>query len=80
MLKKVFLAGAASLILAGAALTTVPAPAEARSDCHKMAKAQFPDDRKARHAYKKDCKTQHNAMTKAEKTGLLGGGLFKKKA
>jgi hypothetical protein len=67
MLKKVFLAAAASLILAGATMTTAPAPAQAFSGCHKAAKAMYPHDRKARRAHEKACKAKHNAYKKAHK-------------
>jgi hypothetical protein len=57
MLKKVFLAAAASVILAGATMTMSPAPAMAcHSGCHKAAKAKYPHNWKARHAYVKACK------------------------
>jgi hypothetical protein len=67
MLKKVFLAAAASLILAGATMTVPTAPAMAFSGCHKAAKAKFPHDRKARHAYVKACKAHYKAVKKAHK-------------
>jgi hypothetical protein len=44
-----------------------PAPAQAGSGCHKAAKAEYPDDRKARKAYRKDCKAHHKAYKKAHK-------------
>jgi hypothetical protein len=69
----VILASTASLILAGAAATITPAPAEAGTlKCRAMAKEKFPDDRKARKAYKKSCKAEHKAYKKAHKKGLLG--------
>jgi hypothetical protein len=65
MLKKVFLAAAAAIILAGATVTMAPAPAQAfKSGCHKAAKAQYPHDRKARKAYKKACKANFKASKK----------------
>jgi len=42
MLKKVFLAAAASLVLVGATAAMVSAPAMAGSGCHKAAKAAYP--------------------------------------
>jgi hypothetical protein len=78
MLKKVFLAAAASLILAGATMAAPVAAQAGRSDCHKVAKMKYPDDRKARHAYKKACKAHYKSVKKANKKGLLSGGLFKK--
>ncbi len=67
MLKKVFLAAAASLILAGATVTMAPAPALAGHHCHKAAKAMYPHDRKARHAFRKACHAHHKAWKKAHK-------------
>jgi hypothetical protein len=67
MLKKVFLAAAASLVIAGATMTMSAAPAMACGGCHKAAKAAYPHDRKARHAYKKHCKEVHKAYKKAHK-------------
>ncbi len=68
MLKKVFLAAAASLVLAGATMTVSSAPAMAcHSGCHKAAKAMYPHDRKARHAYVKHCKAKYKAWKKAHK-------------
>jgi len=66
MLKKVFLAAAASLVLVGATAAMVSAPAMAGSGCHKAAKA-YPHDRKARHAYKKECKAHYKAWKKTHK-------------
>ena len=66
MLKKVFLAAAAATILAGATVAMAPTPAEAFSGCHKAAKAKYPDDRKARKAYKKACKAHYKATKKAK--------------
>ena len=68
MLKKVFLAAAAAVILAGATVTMAPAPAQAgQCGCHKAAKAQYPHDRKARKAYKKACKAHFKAMRRPKK-------------
>jgi hypothetical protein len=66
MLKKVFLAAAASLVLVGAT-AAMSAPAMAGSGCHKAAKAAYPHDRKARHAYKKECKAHYKAWKKTHK-------------
>jgi hypothetical protein len=69
MLKKVFLATAATVILAGASMSTVPAQAGMMNmsllDCAKKAKAKHPTDRKARKACRKSCK--------AKKDGILSG-------
>jgi len=68
MLKKVFFAAAMSLVMAGAMMTAAPAPAQAfKSGCMKAAKAKYPDDRKARKAYKKACKAHYKAEKKAKK-------------
>jgi hypothetical protein len=64
MVKKVFLAAAASLIMASATMTMAPAPAMACSGCHKAAKAMYPLDRTARKAYKKHCKAYYKAHKK----------------
>ena len=45
----------------------VSTPAMAGSGCHKAAKAAYPHDRKARHAYKKECKAQYKAWKKTHK-------------
>jgi hypothetical protein len=71
MLKKMILAAAVPLILAGAMVTVTPAPADAGT-CRTLAKEKFPDDRKARKAYKKSCKAEHKAYKKTNKKGLLG--------
>ena len=74
MLKKVFLAATATLILAGATMTMSPAPAMAcHSGCHKAAKATYPTDKVKRHAYKKHCKAVHKAWKKAHKKHHLFG-------
>jgi hypothetical protein len=45
-------------------MTMAPAPAMARSGCHKAAKAKYPHDKKARKAYKKHCKAYYKAHKK----------------
>jgi hypothetical protein len=59
MLKKVFLAAAAAMILAGTTMTLSPAPAQASHACFKAAKAKYGSDRKDRHAYRKACNGHH---------------------
>jgi len=54
-------------------MTAAPAPAQAFSGCHKAAKAMYPDDRKARRAYEKDCKAKHKAYKKAHRKHHLFG-------
>jgi predicted metal-dependent phosphoesterase TrpH len=69
MLKKLFLAGAAALILAGATVTLAPAPVQAgHSGCLKAAKAKYPGDWKVRQAYRKECKAQYKVYSTAHKT------------
>lgn len=59
MLKKVFIAGIAALVLSVAAVAVAPAPVQAASGCFKAAKAKYATDRKARHAYRSACKGHH---------------------
>lgn len=54
MLKKVFLASAAAVILAGATMTIAPATVQAGHSCHKAEN-------------KKACKAHHKAYKKAHK-------------
>ena len=56
MAKTIFLAAAASLIVAATAMSAAPTPAEARSGCEARADAIYPFDRQARNAYSKACK------------------------
>lgn len=59
MLKKVFLASAVSLLLAGVTLTAAPTESYAakKSHCWKAAKAKYGHHHwKDRHAYRKACK------------------------
>lgn len=68
MLKKVFLAAMVSVIMAGAAVSVAPQPAMAcKSGCWKAAKAKYPHDWKARHAFRKDCRAHYKAWKKAHK-------------
>lgn len=65
MLKKVFLATAATLLLAGATMTVQATPAQAcKSGCWKAAKAKYPGSLKQRWAYKKWCKKRYRAYRK----------------
>ena len=66
MLKKVFLASALSLLVAGAALTAAPTESYAtKSHCWKKAKAKYGHGHwKDRHAYRKAC---HKAWKAANK-------------
>jgi len=57
MLKKVFLAAALSVAMFGVSVTAAPTEAYAcKNGCWKKAKAMYPHNWKARHAYKKACK------------------------
>jgi hypothetical protein len=65
MLKKVFLASAVSLLLAGVTLT--PAPSESfasKSHCFKAAKDKYGLKLLKRHAYKRACKKAWKAANK----------------
>jgi hypothetical protein len=57
MVKKLFLTVLAAGFLLGGAAIVQPDPAEAGSSCHKLAKTTYPADRKARKAYRKECKS-----------------------
>jgi hypothetical protein len=56
MLKKVLFAVVATGFVAALAFPVQVTTAEAAMTCKEAAKMKFPDDRKARHAYKKGCK------------------------
>ena len=65
MLKRMILAALATAFVAAFALPVQIAPAAAEGmSCKQTAKAKFPGDRKARHAYKKECK----AASKTQKS------------
>jgi hypothetical protein len=66
MLKKVLFAVVATAFVAASAvpIQTMPAAAEGMS-CKAAAKAKFAGDRKARHAFKKECKAAFKASQKA---------------
>ena len=66
MLKKIMFAVVATAFVAATALPFQIAPAAAEAvTCKAAAKAQFPSDRKARHACKKECKAAWKATQKA---------------
>ncbi|HEX2447970.1 MAG TPA: hypothetical protein VHK26_07275 [Methyloceanibacter sp.] len=66
MLKKVVFAVVATAFVAATALPFQIAPAAAEAvTCKAAAKAKFPDDLKARHAWKKQCKAAWKATQKA---------------
>jgi hypothetical protein len=68
MVKKLFLTVALASFLLGGVAVGDPTPAQAsHSGCMKAAKAKYPSDRKARHAYKKECKAHYKAWKKAHK-------------
>ncbi len=67
MLKKVFLAAAATLLLAGATMTVQSTPAQAKSGCWKAAKAKYPGSFKARWTYRRDCRKRYRAYRKAHR-------------
>lgn len=61
MLKKVLLTVIAGGFVAALALPAQIATAEAAMTCREAAKIKFPEDRTARHAYKKACKAAWKA-------------------
>lgn len=66
MLKRVIFAAVATAFVAAVALPAGFAPASAAgSTCKQAAKAKFPNDMKARHTYKKECKAAWKAQQKA---------------
>jgi hypothetical protein len=65
MLKKLLLTVAAAGLLLGGAAMVQPTPAFAcKSGCAKAAKGHYPSDRKARKAFRKDCKAEYRASKK----------------
>ena len=79
MLKRMLVAAIATGFLAGVAIPIEITPAMAgKSGCREAAKAKFSGgDRKQRHAFKKECKTQWKAYKTAHGKKR---GLFKKEA
>jgi hypothetical protein len=69
MVKKVFLASAATLFLAGLTLTVAPSEGvAARSHCFKMAKAEAGDQKwKERRASRKACRKAWKAAHKKKR-------------
>ncbi len=65
MLKKVLLASAVTGLIAGIAVPVQTSPAQAQMTCKEAAKSKYPDDRKARNAYKKACKEASKAQSAA---------------
>jgi hypothetical protein len=65
MLKKIAFAVVATAFVAAFALPMQIAPAAAAETCKAAAKAKFPDDLKARHSWKKQCKATFKASQKA---------------
>jgi len=65
MLKKIAFAVVATAFVAAFALPMQIAPAAAAESCKAAAKAKFPDDLKARHSWKKQCKATFKASQKA---------------
>jgi hypothetical protein len=72
MLKRILVAAAVTGLIAGAALPVQITPAMAgKGGCKEAAKAKFTGDRKAQHAFKKECKTHYKAYKTAHgKKGL----------
>jgi hypothetical protein len=67
MMKKIILAAAVTGLIAGAAMPLHTSPAEAASGCMKAAKAKYTGDRKARVAYRKECRMHFKAYKTAQK-------------
>jgi hypothetical protein len=68
MLKRMLFAAAVTGLVAGATIPVNTTSAEAApSGCLKAAKAKFPADHKARHAYRKECKMHWRAYKSAQK-------------
>ena len=61
MIKKVLFFAVATGLVAATALPLQIAPAEAAMTCKDAAKMKYPDDRKERHAFKKECKAAWKA-------------------
>lgn len=62
MLKRVILAAVATAFVAATAMPVAVTPADAATTCKQAAKAKFASDRKARHAFKKQCKAAFKAQ------------------
>jgi hypothetical protein len=66
MLKKVLFAAVATAVVAATALPIQFTPATAGTmTCKAAAKMKFPDDWKARHAFRKECRAAWKAHQKA---------------
>jgi hypothetical protein len=65
MLKKVLFFAVATGLVAATALPLQIAPAEAAMTCKEAAKMKYPDARKERHAFKKECKAAWKASQSA---------------
>jgi hypothetical protein len=75
MLKRLLMAGAVAGLMTGAwSVIQTDTALAGPSGCRQIAKAKFPGDMKARHAFKKECKARWK-MAHGKK-----GGLFKKAA
>jgi pyrroline-5-carboxylate reductase len=64
MVKKIFLAAVATLILAAATATVGSTPAFACHGCHKAAKAAGLSTMKERKAFRKECRAYYKATHK----------------
>lgn len=74
MIKKIILAAALTGFVAGAAIPLHTSTAEAApSGCVKAAKAKFAGDRKARVAYRKECRTHFKSYKSAQKAAKKAG-------
>ena len=75
MLKRMLFVAAVTGLVAGAALPIHATSVEAApSGCFKAAKAKFPGDHKARHAYRKECKMHWRAYKSAQRAAKKAAG------
>ena len=65
MVKNIFLAATATLLLAAATVPVASTPAMACHGCFKAAKAAHLSTMKERRAFRKECRAHHKAAKKA---------------
>jgi hypothetical protein len=65
MVKNIFLAATATLLLAAATVPVASTPAMACHGCFKAAKAAHLSTMKERKAFRKECRAHHKAAKKA---------------
>ncbi len=74
MLKRLLMAAAVAGLMTGVTAIHADSAQAGPSGCRQVAKAKFPGDMKARHAFKKECKARWK-MARGKR-----GGLFKRSA